>query len=53
MLEKVNDKYNTVSSWVAFIESMYVEWHISLKEVNDSIRLVHEVVRQRVLKLTN
>lgn len=48
MLIKVEDKYNTVSTWAAFIESMYQDWTINIKEVNDAVRLIHAVVRDRV-----
>ena len=46
-LEKVEDKNNYVSSRIDFIEDMYNSGTITIKEANEWIRLIHEVVRKR------
>lgn len=53
MLEKIPDKFNTVSAWMSFLESLYDEKIISNKEANESLRLVHGVVKSRYFNILN
>ncbi len=51
MLEKIPDKEQYVSMRINYVSGLYKDGTISLKEYNQSIRLIMEVFKKRYYSL--